>query len=80
MNSSHNERTEIAPFQILFGNSVDLERGILTPFEEILPTPVSLTKTSSDLLYLQKQYITIAKDILQKSDAEHIATNSAQIT
>jgi hypothetical protein len=26
-------------FQILFGNSVDLERGILTPFEEILPTP-----------------------------------------
>jgi hypothetical protein len=80
MNSSHNERTEIAPFQILFGNSIDLERGILTPFEEILPTPISLTKTSSDLLYLQKQYITIAKDILQKSDAEHIATNSAQIT
>jgi transposase InsO family protein len=80
MNSSHNERTEIAPFQILFGNSVDLERGILTPFEEILPTPVSLTKTSSDLLSLQQHYITIAKDILQKSDAEHIAKNSAQIT
>jgi hypothetical protein len=46
MNSSHNERTDIAPFQILFGNSVDLERGILTPFEETLPKPISLTKTT----------------------------------
>jgi transposase InsO family protein len=48
MNSSHNERSEIAPFQILFGDSVDLERGILTPFEEIIPKPLSLTKTSSE--------------------------------
>jgi hypothetical protein len=63
MNSSHNGRTEIAPFQILFGNSVNLERGILTPFEEILPKP--LTKTSSELFSLQLQYITIAKEILQ---------------
>jgi hypothetical protein len=80
MISSYNERTEIAPFQILFGNSVDLKRGILTPFEEILPKPLSLTKTSSELLSLQQQYITIAKDILQKSDEEHVSKNSAQIT
>jgi hypothetical protein len=52
MDSLYNERAEIAPFQILFGNSVDLERGILTPFGEILPTQISLTKTSSDLLSL----------------------------
>jgi hypothetical protein len=54
MNLSHNERTDIAPFQILFGNSVDLERGILTPFEEIHPKPILLTKTSSELLSLQQ--------------------------
>jgi hypothetical protein len=57
MNSSYNERSEIAPFQILSGNSVDLERGILIPFEEISPTPISLRKTSSDLLTLQQHYI-----------------------
>jgi transposase InsO family protein len=80
MNSSHNERTDIAPFQILFGNSVDLDRGILTPFEEILPKSISLTKTSGELLSLQQQYITIAQEILQKSDAEQISKNSAQVT
>jgi hypothetical protein len=63
INSSHNERTEIARFQILFGISVHLERDILTPFEEILPTAVSLTKTSNDLLSLQQHYITIAEVI-----------------
>jgi hypothetical protein len=42
MNSSHNERTKIAP--ILFGNSVDLERGIITLFEEMLPKSLPLTK------------------------------------
>jgi hypothetical protein len=31
------------------------------------------------LLSLQQQYITIAKDILQKSDAEHVSKNSAQL-
>jgi transposase InsO family protein len=68
MNSSHNEITQIPPFQILFGNSVDLERGILTPFEEILPKPTSLTKTSSELIALQQHYIYIAREILKKSD------------
>jgi hypothetical protein len=79
VNSSHNLRTEIAPFQILFGDSVDLERDILTPFEEILPKPLSLTKTSSELLSLQQRYVTIAKKIFQKSDAEHVSKNAAQI-
>jgi hypothetical protein len=80
MNSSHNERNEIAPFQILIGNSVDLERDIVTPSEEMLPKPLSLTKTSSELLSLQQEYRTIAKDTLQKSDAEQVSKNSAQIT
>jgi hypothetical protein len=80
MNSSYNRRTEIAPFQILFGNSVDLGRGILTPFEEILPEPIPLTKTSSDLLSLQSHYIKIARDILISSDLEHNSNNSAQHT
>jgi hypothetical protein len=41
---------------------------------------ISLTKTSSELLSLQQQYITTAKEILQKSDAEHVSKNSSQIT
>jgi hypothetical protein len=52
MDSLCNERAEIAPFQILFGNSVDIDRGILTPLGEILPTQILLTKTSMDLLSL----------------------------
>jgi hypothetical protein len=68
INSSHNKRTQIPPFQILFGNSVDLERGILTPFKEILPKPTSLTKKSSELIALQQHYIYIAREILKKSD------------
>jgi hypothetical protein len=79
INSSHNERTRIAPFQILFGNLVDLERRIVTPFEEILPKPISLTKTSSDLIALQQHNVSIAREILKKSDEEHTFKNSAQI-
>jgi hypothetical protein len=74
MKSPYNERTEIAPFQILFGNSVDLGMDNLHPFE---PPPVSLTKTSNDLLSLRQHSITIAEDILQKSDSEHTSKNSA---
>jgi hypothetical protein len=57
-----------------------LEEVILTPFEEILPEPIPLTKTSSDLLSLQSHYIKIARDILISSDLEHNSNNSAQNT
>ena len=65
---------------MLFGNALDLERGILTPLEELLPTPLSLTKTTSDLLHLQAKYINISKKLLMDSDKQHLTQNTLENT
>ena len=54
LNTNVNERTKVAPAQIIFGNSIDLDRGILVPFNKTSLTTDSLTKSSSHMLQQQK--------------------------
>ena len=79
INSSFNERTTIAPSQVLFGDALDLDRGILIPFEEqVHPEPISERLTK--MLTLQKQYIEISKNHLLEIDNKHKSQNTSDIT
>ena len=60
LNSTYSERTKISPADMLFGRAVDLDRGIFASFEEAtLNSPVPLSKTTSDMLKLQSDFMRI---------------------
>ena len=80
LNTNVNERTKVAPAQIIFGNSIDLDRGILIPFDETSLTKDSMTKSSSHMLQQQKELMRIAKDNLLLADSVHNANVATNLT
>ena len=80
LNSSVNERMKVSPAQLLFGNAVDLDRGIfLPPDEHNLPSD-NLTHSTSKMLKVQSDLTRIAKELLLRSDAEHNASVADDLT
>ena len=80
LNSSYNERTKISPAQLLFGNAVNLDRGILLPFEEQPPLTQTLTASSSKMLQIQNTLFNLARKIMIDSDRDHLAQNNDTVT
>ena len=71
LNSSINTRMKVSPAQLMFGNAIDLDRGILLPPDEHnLPTE-SLTRSSSKMLQTQNNLMRIARELLIQTDKEH---------
>ena len=80
LNSSINERMKVSPAQLLFGNALDLDRGIfLPPDEQNLPQG-NLTYSTSKMLKIQSDLTRITKDLLIRSDAEHNASIADVLT
>ena len=80
LNTNVNERTKVAPAQLVYGNAINLDRGILIPFDEIPLTPNSLTKSTSDMLTQQDNLMRIATDNLLLEDNQHNAQVSTNLT
>ena len=79
INSAENSRTNTSPANILFGNAVNLDRGILLPDNE-QSAEQSLTKASSKMLQMQHIAIQTAKTALLHADNIHKSTSSSEIT
>ena len=71
LDTNVNERTKVAPAQIIFGNSINLDRGILVPFDEISLTNDTMTTSSSQMLQHQNDLMRIARDNLLLADSIH---------
>ena len=80
LNTNVNERTKVAPAQILFGNSLNLDRGILIPFDETSLNTETMTTSSSRMLQQQKDLMRIAKENLLLADSIHNANIAANLT
>ncbi len=80
INSSVSDRTKLSSSQILFGNAIDLDRGLFVPPKEVLEGTQVLTPYMSKLLSLQQSLIDIAKQNIQNADDLHISTFSAKRT
>jgi transposase InsO family protein len=80
INSSVSDRTKLSSSQILFGNAIDLDRGLFVPPKEVLEGTQELTPYMSKLLSLQQSLIDIAKQNIQNADDLHISTFSAKRT
>ena len=80
MNASVHHSTGVSPAQILFGNAVDLDRGL---FIEQVPgdkPDIKLSKHMADLLKAQATIIEIAQNNLQNKDSIHLQTYSPERT
>jgi hypothetical protein len=54
LNTNVSDRTKVAPAQLVYGNAINLERGILIPFDETSLTTDTITKSSADMLKQQE--------------------------
>jgi hypothetical protein len=80
INSSHSQRTKISPADLLFGKQVQLDRGILLPFEERPNNTTPLPNRLAVMLAIQEKLIKISQDLLKSTDAQHLAQTSPIIT
>ena len=71
LNSSINSRMKVSPAQLMFGNSIDLDRDILLPADEHLLPAKSLTRSLDQMLQTQQNLTRIARELLIQSDKEH---------
>ena len=80
LNSNVNERMKVSPAQLIFGNAINLDRGIITPFDENNLTAESLTRSSSKMLAQQEILMEMARKNLMESDAIHNASVADRLT
>ena len=66
---------KVSPAQLVYGNAVNLDRGILIPFDETQLTTDAMTASSSKMQAQQKDVMRIAQQNLMLSDS----TNNANI-
>jgi hypothetical protein len=75
INSSTHWVTGVSPAKILFGNAIDLDRGIF--LEHIPGTPTEKMSTwTSKMLDIQNKVMNIARTKLQEKDKIHMQTDS----
>jgi transposase InsO family protein len=73
LNSAYSDRTGITPASMLFGNSLDLDRGIFLPPSERPPQDTPLSITMSHMLAFQDKIMTTARAVLMETDKLHMA-------
>lgn len=73
LNTTVNDRMKVSPSQLLYGNALDLDAGILLPQDEYTISPESMTASSSKMLHTQSELMRITKELLELSDRLHMA-------
>jgi len=74
INAAKNESTSVGADQLLFGNSIQLDRGIFLPHSvQSQDSQVSLSKWAATMLQAQHEITGIAQRIQQQRDQQHIA-------
>ena len=80
MNASVHHSTGVTPAQLLFGNAVNLDRGLLIEQVPGDKPDIKLSKYLADLLKTQATIIEIAQNNLQNKDSIHIETYNPERT
>jgi hypothetical protein len=80
MNSTFTDRTKLSRAKILFGNALDLDRGIFAPPREVPRGTIPLSDYMTKLIALQDNIMTIARNNIAFADSIHMANYPAQRT
>ena len=74
LNSNHSDRLKISASQMLFGNMLNLDKGIFTPISERSSSSKPLSKYMSDLLAIQDNLLKASAKELLRTDLLHKTT------
>jgi hypothetical protein len=80
MNATFSDRTKLSSSQILFGNALNLDRGIFAPSSEVSRDTQPLSDYMIKLLAIQDNIITIARNNIIFTDSMHLGTYPAPRT
>ncbi len=80
MNATFSDRTKLSSSQILFGNALNLDRGIFTAPTEIARNTQPLSDYMIKLLAIQDNIMTIARNNIIFTDSMHLGTYPAPRT
>jgi hypothetical protein len=72
MNAEQKDGLGVSPAQLLFGNALQLDKGILLPHVTMEDKEQRLTEWSSKMLSRQHRALFIAKETQHKRDDEHM--------
>ena len=72
INSNHSDRLKISSAQLLFGNCVNLDRGMFRPIDEIPPLKKYMSVYMSNLLKTQDSLRKAAAKELLRTDLLHM--------
>ena len=72
INSNQSDRLKISPAQLLFGNCVNLDRGMFRPIDEVSPLKKSMSIYMSNLLKTQDCLEKAAAKELLRTDLLHM--------
>ena len=77
MNSYRNTLTNISPADLLFGNALNLDRGIfVSSSEEQKTLPLPLSASTSKMLGMQIRLIEIHRALITEKDDAHISNST----
>jgi hypothetical protein len=74
LNAAYSDHTKVSAAQLLFGNAVNLDRGLFLPQIERPIQDGPLSVHMSQMLKFQDEVMTKARDIFTKSDDLHMAS------
>ena len=66
LNSHRNTLTNVSPADLLFGNALNLDRGIFVSTEEQKTLPLPLSALTSKMLAMQSRLIEIHRTLIKK--------------
>ena len=79
LNSNHSDRLKISASQMLFGNMLNLDKGIFIPQPEGSSASKPLSKYMSDLLAIQNNLLKASAEELLRNDLLHMTTKEQNI-
>jgi transposase InsO family protein len=77
MNATFTDRTKFSSSQLLFGNAINLDRGIFLPSKEVSNTAKPLSDYMVKMLAVQDNILTVARNNLIFADSMHLGTYPA---
>ena len=80
LNSSIHSSTNASPASLLFGNRIDLNLGILSPFPQLPETETPASTVICEMYHIQDTLIAQAQTALRTMDEMHMANNPGEIT
>ena len=79
LNSNHSGRLNISASHMLFGNMLNLDKGIFTPISERSSSSTLLSRYMSDLLAIQDNLLKASAEELLRTDLLHMTTKEQNI-